>query len=189
MNRIRRISLDILASTLRHAPIDLVCADVAAEEFVPLAVIRYSEDGKMQALGLRFDLDKRVFVDHLDYPTKDEFLNSIADDLAYEIYRLIPGHSAEAHMYISHIHNAIGMGRSFHGLHGKLGNLARIIPEDLYPELWKSLNDSWDNHKPHTALRAILDVLYDFTDHRLESSVEDDLEKHIRLEREGTEYF
>ncbi len=37
-------------------------------------LIRYSLKGKEQELGLRLDLDKRVFLDHLDDPELDMFV-------------------------------------------------------------------------------------------------------------------
>lgn len=190
MNRIRRIRLDILTATkLQDAPIKLEWADVAAPQSLPLAVIRFSENGKMQPLGLRLDLDKKVFIDHLDEPKNDEFLSSIAKEVAYEIFRLVPAHAAQAQNFLSVIHNAIVSRGAKSGLHMKLGDLSRILPEDLYPVLWKSLGTSWENHKPYTALRLIIDVLYDLTAHRLEREVEEELKRHVQAEKEGTQYF
>lgn len=190
MNRIRRIRLDILTATkLQDAPIKLEWADVAAPQSLPLAVIRFSENGKMQPLGLRLDLDKKVFIDHLDEPKNDEFLSSIAKETTYEIFRLVPAHAAQAQDFLSVIHNAIVMGRPKHGLHMKLSALSRILPEDLYPELWESLHASWDNNNPNTALKLIIDVLYDLTAHRLEREVEEELKRNVQAEKEGVQYF
>ena len=43
-----------------------------------LGVVQYKDEGKKQPLGLRIDLDKGVFLDHLDDESKEETLvNSV----------------------------------------------------------------------------------------------------------------
>jgi len=48
-----------------NAAIKFLRAEVSKEHRLPFALIRYSLYGKEQDLGLRLDLDKRVFIDHL----------------------------------------------------------------------------------------------------------------------------
>jgi hypothetical protein len=45
---------------------------------MPFAVVHYEENGKRVPLGLRLDLDKRVFLDHFDDGAKEEVLNRAA---------------------------------------------------------------------------------------------------------------
>src|SRR5262249_58310486 len=44
-------------------------------------LIRYSLEGKEQELGLRLDLDKRIFLDHIDDPNLDKFVQSQVGDI------------------------------------------------------------------------------------------------------------
>ena len=46
-----------------------------ADRYIPLALVRYAIDGKPQAYGLRLDLDKRTFADHLDNPDQEKILD------------------------------------------------------------------------------------------------------------------
>jgi len=44
-------------------------------------LIRYSLKGKEQELGLRLDLDKRVFLDHMDDPDLDKFVQHQVENI------------------------------------------------------------------------------------------------------------
>ena len=48
-------------------------------------LIRYSLEGKVQELGLRLDLDKKIFLDHMD----DEKLDTIVQRQAENIWRVV----------------------------------------------------------------------------------------------------
>ena len=48
---------------------------------MPFAVVHYEENGKRAPLGLRLDLDKRVFLDHFDDKAKQEVLNRAAPEI------------------------------------------------------------------------------------------------------------
>jgi len=68
--------VDLEGKVQNAGTIRFLFADVPASRSVPFAVIHYADDGEEQAYGLRLDLDKRVFLDHLDDPKKDDAVRS-----------------------------------------------------------------------------------------------------------------
>jgi len=48
---------------------------------MPFAVVHYEENGKRAPLGLRLDLDKRVFLDHFNDKAKEEVLSRAAPEI------------------------------------------------------------------------------------------------------------
>jgi len=44
-------------------------------------LIRYSLEGKEQELGLRLDLDKKIFLDHMDDPKLDTIVQHEAENI------------------------------------------------------------------------------------------------------------
>ena len=73
MAELRKI--DLRGRIPRIGPIDFLEAEVP---FVPFALIRYSLKGIQQEYGLRLDLDKQVFIDHLDDVERENDLKSAA---------------------------------------------------------------------------------------------------------------
>ena len=68
--------VDLEGKVQNAGTIRFLFADVPASRSVPFAVIHYADDGEEQAYGLRLDLDKQVFLDHLDDPKKDDAVRS-----------------------------------------------------------------------------------------------------------------
>lgn len=67
------------------ASIDFIRAEMTTKYDLPLALIRYAIQGQEQENGLRLDLDKRVFLDHLE----DEEKNKVLDKAAPEIVEVV----------------------------------------------------------------------------------------------------
>ena len=63
-------------------PITFLRAEMSKEYQLPFALIRYSLHGEEQEYGIRLDLDKRVFIDHLQDEQCEEFLEKAAPKIA-----------------------------------------------------------------------------------------------------------
>lgn len=70
--------IDLNGRLGENAAIKFLRAEVSKEHRLPFALIRYSLYGKEQEFGLRLDLDKRVFIDHLPDEQDEEILEKIA---------------------------------------------------------------------------------------------------------------
>ena len=46
------------------------------DRYIPLLLVRYSVNGQTQEYGLRFDLDKQSFADHLPDPDQEKILQA-----------------------------------------------------------------------------------------------------------------
>ena len=65
----------------------LATATATGTSLSPFAKIHYAVDGFEQPYGLRFDLDKGVFLDHFDDdPEKEKALSSTASELASAVF-------------------------------------------------------------------------------------------------------
>jgi hypothetical protein len=74
--------VDLKGRVPKKGTISFVSADVSANSASPLAIVHYEVAGVPQPLGLRLDLDKRVFLDHFDDPGKEKTLVSSASTVA-----------------------------------------------------------------------------------------------------------
>lgn len=93
MGKFRRI--DLRDQVPSAGPIEFLSADVSAAANTPFAVIHYADAGKKQPFGLRLDLDKRVFLDHLDDPEKEEALCSSASAVVSVVVASVPHQEPE----------------------------------------------------------------------------------------------
>lgn len=75
---IRFQHFDLTGQIPKAGSIEFLSAEMSATATDSLAIIRYADDGEEQPYGLRLDLDKGVFLDHLDDPEKEEALCSSA---------------------------------------------------------------------------------------------------------------
>ena len=86
MSKFREIDLsqkiDLKRRVDEYTPIKFLCAEVSEEYRLPFALIRYSRDGKEQQYGLRLDLDKLVFIDHLPDEQEESILENAAPAIA-----------------------------------------------------------------------------------------------------------
>lgn len=64
------------------AGIEFLFAELPEEHPLPFAVVYYADAGKPQNLGLRFDLDKQVFLDHLEDEKQEKVLSKAASRIA-----------------------------------------------------------------------------------------------------------
>jgi hypothetical protein len=64
------------------AGIEFLFAELPEEQPLPFAVVYYADEGKPQNLGLRFDLDKQVFLDHLEDKKQEKVLSRAASHIA-----------------------------------------------------------------------------------------------------------
>lgn len=79
--------IDLREHVSSDGPIEFLYAEVSAPSTGPLAIVHYADEGKEQQYGLRFDMDKRVFIDHLDDPEKDGAITASADTVATVIFK------------------------------------------------------------------------------------------------------
>jgi hypothetical protein len=78
---------DVFTVPLKHriageANIEILRAEMLAGVRSPLALIRYAEQGREVEFGLRLDIDKKVFLDHLLDDRQERLLTRIAPDVA-----------------------------------------------------------------------------------------------------------
>lgn len=66
-------------------PIELLWIEASITATGPLVIIGYADEGQEQPYGLRYDLDKEVFLDHFDDPEKEKSLTSRAAGIASTI--------------------------------------------------------------------------------------------------------
>lgn len=71
--------------------IQFLYAEVAAASTGPLAIVHYADEGNEQPLGLRLDMDKKVFIDRLDDREKDDAVSSGASIVASVIFGAVRG--------------------------------------------------------------------------------------------------
>ena len=81
---IRRISLKGLIPIF--GSIEFLSIEMSSTATGPLAIVRYADDGKKQPLGLRFDLDKGIFLDHFDDPVRENTLSSSASSIGSTVF-------------------------------------------------------------------------------------------------------
>jgi hypothetical protein len=73
------------------AGIELLRVEMSGGEYSPFALIRYSDSGVEQPLGLRLDLDKRARLDHLDDPAKELVLERATPRIVEVVSRELGG--------------------------------------------------------------------------------------------------
>lgn len=61
-----RIKVDLRNRIATKGSIEFLFAETSGSVYSPFAIVRYSVNGEEQDLGLRLDLDKRVFLDHFE---------------------------------------------------------------------------------------------------------------------------
>ena len=72
-------AVDLKGHVPGDATIEFLRAELPPEEYgLPFALIRYSLQGKEQDFGLRLDLDKQVFLDHLEDGDEEETIKKAA---------------------------------------------------------------------------------------------------------------
>ena len=87
MNETRRI--DLTKVDMDFGPIGFLSADLSGDD-TPFARIRYAINGEEQLYGLVYDLDKQVFLDHLEDPNLDERLQGTAGQFAEIFHEKLP---------------------------------------------------------------------------------------------------
>ena len=74
---VRTIPLEGIVPESESGSLDFLSIEVSSTA-TGLGVVQYKDEGKKQDLGLRIDLDKGVFLDHLDDESKEKTLvNSV----------------------------------------------------------------------------------------------------------------
>lgn len=73
--------IDLRGRVPGGASIEFLRAEMPAEYRFPLALIRYSLRGVEQEHGLRLDLDKQVFLDHIEDEEKEETIKQAAPQI------------------------------------------------------------------------------------------------------------
>ena len=81
-------SIDLTNRVPSNQGIGFVRADMVADRYTRLAVVFYQNskgenaDARSPRYGLRLDLDKLVFLDHLDDDTQDKYVTEQAPEIA-----------------------------------------------------------------------------------------------------------
>ena len=73
---------DLVGRISGEKAIEFLQVEMLADRKTPFALVRYSDNGKEPLYGLRLDLDKRVFIDHLEDHDKDEMVTRAAITIA-----------------------------------------------------------------------------------------------------------
>ena len=68
-------------------PIEFLSVDVPTDSRIPFAVVHYSIGGVKRRYGLRLDLDKEVFLDHIEDGEHDDAIKKVAWETAQLIRR------------------------------------------------------------------------------------------------------
>ena len=76
-----RRKVDLKGRIRGGAGIKFLFAELPDAHPLPFAVVYYMEEGERQVLGLRLDLDKKVFLDHFDEVKKEKILQRAAPDI------------------------------------------------------------------------------------------------------------
>lgn len=82
--RYRKVVLEDLVPAKKD--LQFLYAEVSTTSTGPLATVYYAIAGEPQEYGLRFDFDKRIFLDHLDDPERDAAVSSTAGEIANAIF-------------------------------------------------------------------------------------------------------
>ena len=61
-------------------------------------VVKYTVDDQQLEFGLRIDLDKRVFLDHIDDSSLDDLVQVLAPALCDHVARFRSGHAMRTHL-------------------------------------------------------------------------------------------
>ena len=72
----------------RNDAVDFVEAEIFTKPEIPFAIVRYRLNGKLQPEGLRLDLDKRVFLDHLEEASEEAVAASAAPAIVNHLFHL-----------------------------------------------------------------------------------------------------
>jgi hypothetical protein len=78
-----------LNKAIPDSDVRLSTASVPIDPNVPFALIQYSIRGVDQPLNLRIDLQKRVFLDHLDDEVADCKLQSVAHEIVTLLHAVL----------------------------------------------------------------------------------------------------
>lgn len=70
--------IELEGMNVKGQSIEFLNARISDEYFVPLAVVNYRLNGRDEELGLRLDMNKRAFLDHLTNTNQEEFLQQSA---------------------------------------------------------------------------------------------------------------
>jgi len=82
MAQYREINLKKEKTVPSSASIQFVKAEVPADYRSPFAMVWYVRKGKEEKDALRLDMDKRIFLDHLDDKEDEEFIRRSAPEIA-----------------------------------------------------------------------------------------------------------
>ena len=87
-----------------------------------------------------------------------------------------------AESYLNKIHNAIVGGGIRKFLSTNLGALNRIAPEEKHPDEWAAItsDDVWE--KPYTHMKAVYELVCQYTDERLDPEAAEELERGVSME-------
>ncbi len=78
----KRRKVNLQGQVRGGAGIEFLFAELPEAQPLPFAVVYYADEGKPQHLGLRFDLDKQVFLDHLEDKKQEKVLSKAASRIA-----------------------------------------------------------------------------------------------------------
>ena len=84
-------------SVPRNESLEFVEANVFTKPEIPFAIVRYKLYGTLHAEGLRLDLDKQVFLDHLEETSQEAIAESAAPAIVRYLYHLETAGRRTAH--------------------------------------------------------------------------------------------
>ena len=163
-------------------PIKFLYAETSATATSSLVIVHYADNGQKQPYGLRLDLDKGVFLDHLGDPQIDATVSSMANMIASEVLRKLSGHKAMALRYLGKIHDAFAMRRPRAFLSTAMAELHRLAPESEHLEEYSALEKAFDERRFYSALVIARDIVYQHTGKRLDRVTNDELDQLARAE-------
>ena len=92
----------------------------------------------------------------------------------------------QAENYMNKLHDAIERGGIKYFLSTNLGELSRFAPKDEHPDKWAAITSGDLQEKPYTQMKAVYELLCEYTDERLITAAADRLKRGVWKE-EGSE--
>ena len=84
-------------SVPRNESLEFVEASLFTRPEIPFAIVRYKLHGDLQSEGLRLDLDKQVFLDHLQEASEEALAASAAPAIVEYLFQLETSGRRTAH--------------------------------------------------------------------------------------------
>ena len=75
-------------SVPRNESLEFVEVELFTKPEIPFAIVKYKLQGALQTEGLRLDLDKQVFLDHLDSAAEEAVAATAASAIVEHLFQL-----------------------------------------------------------------------------------------------------